>query len=416
MKYSFGIGWLAVLMGILTFFCSSGDTGGEHGPPELLEPADFTYLGAFRMPDGIPGIEVKSWAWGGYAMTYYPDGDPSGPDDGYPGSIFAGGHSWEYQISEVSIPIPVRSSSKNLDELNTAITLQPFYDIVDVRSLEIPRVGLAYLPRQGEQSRDKIYFCWGSHFQQPDDLTHGWCELDLSRPETQRGWYLDCPHNVYNTNDYLFEIPENWSNLNCPGKRLATGRFRDGGWSGQGPALFAIGPWNQGNPPPYFTSLDYITLLRYTSADDYDEIQHTMNDYHHSDEWSGGIWITSGHRSAVVFVGTKGKGDCWYGDQNGPCLECEGERGWWSSEFSGQFIFYDPGDLSRVATGEMQPWEPQPYDSLEVDANLYGISSQQQKYHLGAACYDRLRHLLYVFEPRADGDKPIVHVWQIVPE
>ena len=48
-------------------------------------------------------------------MTYFPHGDPDGPDDGYPGSIFATGHAWEHQISEITIPAPVISETKDVD-------------------------------------------------------------------------------------------------------------------------------------------------------------------------------------------------------------------------------------------------------------------------------------------------------------
>jgi hypothetical protein len=204
---------------------------------------------------------------------------------------------------------------------------------------------------------------------------------------------------------------------------LGTGRYRDGGWSGQGPALFAIGPWNQGNPPPSGTSLQYKTLLRYTSTEDPESwseaTNHTMNDYHHSDEWSGAAWITSGNKAAVVFVGTKGTGDCWYGFSDGTVWEPpypedpQGERGWWSTGFVGQFIFYDPDDLAKVAAGTMESWEPQPYAVLNVDQYLYHISSSQLWYHLGAASFDAVNGFLYVFEPYVDNDAPIVHVWQV---
>jgi len=382
-------------------------------PTQLLQPEDLVYRGAFRLPSGTSA--VKSWQWGGHAMTYYPDGDPQGPDDGYPGSIFGVGHAWEHQVSEISIPFPKISTAKNLDELNTAATLQGFRDILSVSLLEIPRSGLAYLPKQGDQKTAKIHFCWGYHMQEePPALTHGWCELDLTNPDIQRGWYLEgqpiCIRNM-STNDYLFEIPVNWAAEHVPGKRLATGRFRDGGWSGQGPSLFAIGPWNQGNPPPPGAALQNIPLLLYTSTCNSNGENHTVNNYHHSDEWSGGAWLTAGSKAAVVFAGTKGIGDCWYGNRDGPCLDCE-DRGWWSTGFIGQIIFFDPADLTDVASGKKKPYEPQPYAALDIDEFLYNIHSTQQKEHLGAICFDRIRALLYVFEFRGDGDKPLIHVWE----
>lgn len=405
---------------VIVFFamvCFIKTPGVSASASTRLQPSDLTYLGAFRLPDGVPGFTVQSWQWGGYAMTYYPDGDPGGANDGYPGSIFGTGHAWEYQVSEISIPVPVISASKNLSQLNTAGTLQSFREIMDVGTLEIPRVGLVYLPRQGSQSTDKLYFSWGQHMAEANHMTHGWCELNLTNPKIAGSWYIDCPHNEYNTNDIMFEIPASWAAANTPGKLLASGRYRDGGWSGQGPSLVAIGPWSQGNPPANGTSLNYTTLLRYTSTEDPESwneaTNHTMDNYHHSDEWSGAVWLTSGAKSAVVFVGTKGTGNCWYGDSSGPCLDCAGERGWWSDGFEGQFIFYDPDDLAGVASGAMQPHEPQPYATMNVDKHLYHISSTQQWYHLGAASFDRENGYLYVFEPFADDDKPIVHVWQV---
>lgn len=70
-----------------------------------------------------------------------------------------------------------------------------------------------------------------------------WCELDLSNPETAGPWWIGGPSiSIYSVNDYMFEIPEDWAATNTPGKLPTTGKFRDGGWSGQGPSLYAIGP------------------------------------------------------------------------------------------------------------------------------------------------------------------------------
>jgi hypothetical protein len=396
---------------VLIFPFSKGDEADHR-----IQPEDLVYAGAFRVPDDETGSYTKSWNYGGHSMTYYSQGDPAGPDDGFPGSLFATGHAWEHQISEIDIPVPVISESKNMDVLHTATTIQSFHNIMDVSNLEIPRTGLAYLPPQGSQVTPKLYFCWGFHMQDgPPDLTHGWSELNLSIPQIQKGWYLaGLPSHIQNmsTNDYMCEIPSEWADAHTPGMRLATGRFRDGGWSGQGPSLFAIGPWNQGNPPSPGTPLQNVPLILYSSSYVYDSDDFSLNDYHHSDEWSGVSWMTTGRKSAVVFVGTKGFGDCWYGNEEGPSMDCE-NRGWWSDEFRGQILFYDTSELAEVAAGIKQPWEPQPYASMDIDPYLFNIASTQQKYHVNAACFDRIHGLFYVFEYRGDGEKPLVHVWKV---
>ena len=384
----------------------SVDTGT---PAQLIQPTDLVYLGAFRLPDGPEEI---GWEYSGAAMTYYPDGDPDGPADGYPGSIFGTGHDWNQYVSEISIPVPIISRDRNVDDLNTATTLQDFQNVRGdlFGEFEIPRAGLEYLPAQGEQTTDKLYFCWAQHMGEGEiNPSHGWSELDLSNPETAGAWRIGDYWNYVST-DYIFAIPQAWADANTPGMYLATGRFRDGGQGARGPSLFAYGPWNEGNPPAAGSTLSAIPLLLYTDVTAPDEL--TLNDYHHSDEWSGGAWLTAGDKAAVIFVGTKGQGDYWYGNPDGPCLDCE-NRGWWSDSFVGQILFYDPADLAAVAKGEMETYEPQPYAILLIDEYLYHIESAQERQQVGAASFDRERGLLYVFEPLADGDKSLIHVWRV---
>jgi len=279
---------------------------------------------------------------------------------------------------------------------------------------------LAYLPMQGTQTSDKLYFCWHQHMGEVDEHpSNGWSELDLSNPMTAGAWRISDYRN-YVTCDYLFAIPQAWADANTPGMLLASGRFRDGGQGTMGPSLLAVGPWSQGSPPPGGETIPAVPLLAYSSI--YEDTGHTLRDYHHSDEWNGGAWLTSGEKSAVIFVGVKGLGQNWYGCADGTVWpdeppypeECP-ERGWWSSNFERQIIFYNPGDLAAVAQGRMQPWEPQPYAALNIDSTLYNIDEHIIFYDVGAASFDRQRGILYVFEPLADEDKSIVHVWRVLP-
>jgi hypothetical protein len=133
----------------------------------LIQPKELQYQGAFRLPEGQGSDEeAESWGYGGDAMTYYPNGDPDGSDDGYSGSIYGTGHNQYNYVSEISIPAPTNSSSKNLSELTKAETIQEFQNIKDglfELFTEMPRTGLAYLPKQGSQKSDKIYSTWGQH-------------------------------------------------------------------------------------------------------------------------------------------------------------------------------------------------------------------------------------------------------------
>ncbi len=98
-------------------------------------------------------------------------------------------------------------------------------------------------------------------------------------------------------------------------------------------------------------------------------------------------------------------------------------RGWWSTRFNARFILYNPSDLARVASGQMESWEPQPYAYLDIDEHLFlnpaGIeedalgSGRQRRYRIGDVTYDRQNGLLYVLELFADEARPVVHVWRV---
>ena len=275
----------------------------------------------------------------------------------------------------------------------------------------------------------------------------------------QGTWFIG-NQSLYSVNGYLFEIPADWADQHAQGRYLGTGRYRDGGWSGMGPALFAYRPWTDesGTPAPSGTHLAETALLLYEKSNNTENIERCLTGYQHADEWEGGAWITtSTGKTGILFAGTKGAGaKYWYGYVNpagadhpcvdgdfvgqftvcrlangAPCpasdlIECAGhtsQRGWWSAHFDAQLIFYDPADLARVAAGQMQSWEPQPYAVLDIDPHLFlnpaGIEPDmlgtgvQRRYRLGDVAFDRSHGLLYVLELFADEAKPIVHVWRI---
>ena len=407
---------------------------GESAPPQpapsggaaRLQPENLVYKGAFRLPG--PSGE-SNWAWSGDGLAYYPDGDPKGPGDGYPGSLFGIGHDHQHHVSEISIPAPVVSKAKNPADLPTAKTLQPFADVRagHFTEYEIPRADLAVLPPMGKQTTPKLYFCFGQHMHEGvKGPTHCWCDLALAKPNTAGPWRTGA-YSEYVAADYLFGIPKAWADAHTGGMCLASGRFRDGGQGSMGPTVIVSAPWQHGNPPPADTALKATPLLLYSSVYEEEDQRHILRDYHHSDEWAGAAWLTAGTKAAVIFVGTKGVGKCWYGFANGVVWPEEGpwppvppypndQRGWWSTGFEGRMLFYDPSDLAAVAAGKKKPWEPQPYAVKTIDEHLFRIKSPQQLTHVRACAFDRERGHLYVIEFRGDEeDKSLVHVWQVRP-
>ena len=398
------------------------DRSPPPSPGSLVQPSDLEYQGAIRLPDGT-GL-YDSWDWGGSAFAYYPEGDPSGADDSFPGSLFGTGHEQAQYISEISIPEPVISAAYDPNELNTPDTLQGFHDIRGglFGDLELPRVGLEYLDRQGDQNSGKLYYAWGEHLQEFDDgASHGWFNTTLDDPDRTGPWQIDSQFK-YATTDYIFTIPKSWADEYVPGYYLATGRYRDGGQGGQGPDLIAYGPWNDGNPPPADSAIGNTPLLQYSDAYEDPEGNHAMDNYHHSDQWGGGAWLSTNSKSAAVFAGIKGQGDCWYGFYDGTVWPDDppypdpgpGERGWWSTSFSGEIVFYNPDDLARVTRGEIETYEPQPYATLDIDDVLFYKPTTELRF-LGGVTFDRENGILYISEIRGDQDtqRPIIHVWRV---
>ena len=432
---------------------------------ERVMPNDFHYLGAFRLPQGDE--RPDTFAYGGNAMSYNSNGDPSGKNDGFPGSLFISGHDrMAYgelpdggKIAEVSIPRAVRT--KTFAEMARAEFLQQFHNVAKGQFAgfdELPRMALQYLdtPATGP----KLHIAWGQHFE-PDvpQPTHAWLQPDLEHPEFTGTWFIG-NRTPYAVNDYMFEIPAAWADAHAGGRYLATGRFRDGGWSGMGPSLFAYRPWTDdaGTPARPGTHLEDIALLHYESSRNTESIERAMKGYQHPDQWTGGAWLTTkSGKTGVMFAGTKATGaKFWYGFVNpgaagAPCVfapvveeytacrladgspcppddlvECEGHndaRGWWSAGYNARFILYDPDDFAAVASGRMKPWEPQPYAALDIDEHLflkmpewdadYFGRGAPREYRVDSVAYDRDNGLLYVLEPFADESRPIVHVWQV---
>lgn len=463
MKRGIATGSLMVLFAMLG--CPAEESPAPTG---TVPPESFTYLGAFRLPGD--GERPLTFAYGGNAMTFNPDGDASGPDDGCPGSLFVMGHDrLPYgelpdgnQIAEVSIPAPVKTRS--VAALSEAAFVQPFTNAASglfTAYDELPRVGMQYLST--EATGPVLHLAWGQHFHEDAEkqaATHAWISANLAEPDAQGSWFIG-NQSLYSTNGYLFEIPPAFANAHLGGRCLATGRYRDGGWSGQGPSLFAYQPWvgDDAMTPPAGAHIQEVVLLQYqNSRESEDVVAKSLQGYQHCDEWEGGAWITTGSgQSAVLFAGTKGTGaKYWYGWVNPagaeePCIEtefvneyttcrladgtpcpesdlggCSGHtdyRGWWSSRFTAQFILYNPADLAQVAAGKMQPWEPQPYASINIDEHLLmnpsGIEADmlgtgpQRRYRIGDVAYDRSNGLIYVLELFADDAKPVVHVWRV---
>jgi hypothetical protein len=423
---------LVLVFGLQSSQCLAGDS--------RIHPKDLEYLGAFRLPDGSNGTD---WTYSGNALTYVSGGDPNGPDDGFPGSLFGTGNDTQLFVSEISIPKPIISRNKDPEELNTAKTLQPFSNVFGkvLNYLEQPRVGLCFLPGRG----GTVHFALGLHLQDTGfDPSHGWFETDLSNPQHAGPWVFG-GYSGYVTNDYMCEIPKAWADANTPGQVIATGRGREGPWAGGGPALFAYAPPKGEKPPKRGEKLNALTplLLYGEQQPGIPEIaagkDQRMPEYSESDRFRGCAWLSAGERGAVIFTCTKALGESWYGFSNGvrwdyqcgqqgrpPCPAVPefpySNRGFWAEDFQARLIFYDPRDLAAVARGKKKTWEPKPYAVMDLSPYFFDPKYTKEdlvnykRDFVGAACFDSGRGHVFIMEPLAGEDaRSVVHVFRVRP-
>jgi hypothetical protein len=374
---------------------------GGRVPANTISPDDLVYCGAFRLPRG--GKVPACWGYGGSALAYYEGGDPDGPNDGYPGSLFGTGHPYGVMISEVAIPEPVISKTKDLKALNTARTFQPFAKVDkdltggDGKPSKLGIRGLEYLPAQADEQKGRLYFGKATHFAgRTIRPNHGWCEIDLARHNSAGLWKIGGLTDM-RSGSYLFEIPRAWADKHVGGRTLATGRSRWGQGCGDGPHLYAIAPWQDGRdgkPPAPGARLKHATLLDYAKA--------PIRGFRITDGWNGGAWLQDGDKAAVALNASLGYGCIWY------------DHAMFSDHRVTALQFFDPADLAAVAGDRKAPHEPQPYATLDVSERMYTYDAKTSKSRaLVGMAYDRKRGVLYVQEARGDGDRPLVHVWRL---
>jgi hypothetical protein len=385
-------------------------------PP--LSPESLVYHGAFAYPEG------DEWAYSGHALAYYPGGDPAGPADGNPGSLYAAGHADQDLVGEISIPRP--QISDVFADLPRASVLRPLADITggwkdnctyENECLYREVDGLEYLPNV-----DKVAWNLRDWYNTAgvDQDSLGWSALDMAG--AQGVWHIgnrpsegDLFHNAKTCN-YLFTAPERFAEQYLGGRWLIAGNHREAGALGgsQGPTLYALAPWEDRDPPGPGQALDALALLYYPEIypgclDDPEQCY--FPGYRPKDHWGGGAWVESGDSSAILIVGRKALGQNCYGSPEAcggdPCSPYQGYHAY---PYEPQILLYNAGELTTVLAGVRQPWEVVPY---AVYSPVHEVLNAQCAV-LGAAAFDRETQVLYVAEQEAGPwGETVVHVWQV---
>lgn len=390
------------------------------GQRTRLSKDDFTYLGAFRMPQ--TGAEASRFGYGGGAFALNPHGDPNGPNDGFPGSLYVLGHAHDQLLAEISIPAPKDQRNSSMTSLNAATLLHDFVDITEGYAKQTDegngyRIdGLAYLDAHGSQSTGKIYWTARTYYNvdTSDDLTHGMSNADLSNVAARGMWRLGNFHGML-TGGYIFPVPKYFADTYLGGKRLISGLFTQQGVSGtsQGPAMFAFGPWLD-NPsdfgPANSTKLAAQALVYYPYRFQNGVETSNFPDYQIPDGWEAGAWISTAQKHAVVIVGTRAMGATYYGDARPG--DCNIYKGYHGDPYEPRIIFYDPAELALATQGQKDSTTIVPY--LEWNPSEFFVSTCE--WNLTGVAYDEENRLLYVLHSDADttGEPtPLVYVFRV---
>ena len=417
---------MVILLVGTALICPCVEAGGR-----LLRSSDLEYLGAFAAPESVTPPDYDEWAYGGHALAFRPGGDPDGPADGFPGSLYIAGNAQKDRVGEIGIPVPLITG--DFSELRRAEILQAPVDptgglmamtcascsTCDCVDWDIG--GLEYL----ENVDRVVWTIYDWYNVGAEDLeSMGWSTPDLA---TSAGvWHigprpndLDDPFHNGKTSDYLLTAPERVAERYLGGRRLLSGYHRESGALGgsQGPTLFASAPWLEGDPPGPGADLDAVALFYYRWYIECTENQFDtcdFDEYRVDDQWGGGVWIDTGEVEAILIFGLKGLGDSCYGDPGVECPEpaCMMDRGYHSDPYEPRVLFYDPGEVLEIVAGTREPWNIQPYTYFSPVNDVFDPECG----FLSAVAFDRAHGLIYVAEQAAGewGDTAI-HVWRVAP-
>lgn len=388
---------------------------------DAVLPGNFEYLGAIRPPHA-EGMS-SSFSWGGAVVAYHPGGDREGDVDGFPGSLFLTGHVYDQQVAEISIPCPVISDSRSLDDLAVSEILQPFGDITgglqaamtDNESQPFRIGGLQVVSSALHWTLFRYYNVEGYDF-----LSHGVSSLSVRRPMAAGPWHLgpyqsgSSEWHAYKHAGYICDAPSSVADR-LGGRTMLSGLQISTGLqtSSQGPALFAYRL--PAGTPPAGTCLDAVPLLWYS-------MERPLAGHHPADSWTGAAWLELDDRQSFVVIGRKATGPLYYGE--GRPGDCSDSKGYHGPPYEAQALFYSADDLVQAANGQRQAFDVQPVyrwtaDSAGGSLSQYMFPTCSQS--LGGLAYDRQRNLLYLVQLEAGTTQdspfevlPVIHVFRVV--
>jgi hypothetical protein len=402
-RYRFVCAFVALL---ISSVLASSLTAGDPSTQPLIQFADLSYLGAFRLPDQM--LNNDSFSIGGHPIAFNPSRN----------SLFVTSRAGK--TAEVAIPSLVNSS--DILQLPFATFLQGFYETTEGTIAQVSTVdaSLSGLLVMG----DRLYGSASIYYdaQNTQRVSHYSHSTTLSQPgvngmrqvwEDQKSGFVG---------GYMATVPAEWqAALGGPaitGQCCIPVTWRTS-W---GPSAFAFNP----------ADINSLAKVPATPLLYYPQEHPTLGHWDRSDPVYGGttqimgVAILAGTRTALYF-GRNGTGALCYGNGTGdqslagtlgpdgaiycfdPTSTAKGQHAY---PYTYQIWAYDLNELAAVKAGLKQPWDVRPYGVWPFSFPL-----PETHVEIGGVGYDASRQILYVSQMYADKDgygyRPIVHALKV---
>jgi hypothetical protein len=391
-KFSIGLS-TRLFMVISFFFIFSTPISAQSDPSQLplLHLTDFTYQGAFRLPDDTFGNSSLNYSQG--PIEYNTDDH----------TVFIVGHTYQQSIAEFEVPDLVLSSE--ITDLNMAgPPLQEFSDILGKVSGGNPQNlnrigGLEYIA--GPSGTELIVNVY-EYYDAPGDNTQTTCVVrdtgDISASDVD-GFYI-FRGGAGHTSGWISPIPSEW-------QALLGGSNITGQSSGipiisrcsVGPSAFAfdssdiVGTSSVPDPVPTTKLLDFS--LANPLHDDLSNASLANDLWTHLSRAVYGFIVPGTRTYATIgYSGGHESGVCYKCTQNDGTL-CGGYCAPDSEDYYHYYWLWDVKDLVSVKNGEMMSYDVRPYEYGEFPTPF-------ETRYLGGGSFDPSSMQLYLTVQRAD--------------
>jgi hypothetical protein len=361
----------------------------------LVQKSNFTYLGAFALPQGDFG--ASRFGYGGHGLTHYLD-----PVSGKH-TLFMEGHAWfPGNVAQVEIPADAKMVKSNTwSDLQQAPVLQPFADITDGKIDSLAgSTSFVYgmLVYNGRLIVGASCFYDGDGSQRN---SHGVSGMILSQGTDFKGFYpVTALANPRSLGGYMTTIPAQWQTLFGGPALTGKGCLSIISNNSAGPCATVFDPNDVGvkNPIPG------TTLIFYPLSNPL-AVETTQNNLFNLATHMAGIAFPLGSRS-VLFFGRQGTGPYCYGTGSECSDPVDDSKGTHSYPYRHQVWAYDANDLLQVKNGQKQCWEMRPYAVWSMDEMNSDSSAD-----MNGAGFDPQTGRLYITDDQ--GEEPHVHVYQV---